>query len=114
MIRRYLLALLLAAGLLVAPFAMANGAAMAMMPDDQPMSMPDDGCGHDMGDKQQQLPGKGKMADACCTAFCAGFAVLPTMAAAIPMTANAAPVLGLSRNFSDIIGELATPPPRQS
>jgi Ni/Co efflux regulator RcnB len=104
-----LLAILIAAAMLFAPFAMQSGAAMAAMASDHHAKMVDKGhC-----DRQPAGDEDSKRADKpCCAAMCAAVAVTPI--APVEPIAHASSVdrptaAQFQRGF---LAKLPTPPPR--
>lgn len=103
-------AMLIAAAMLFAPFAMQSGSAMATAPGDHHAQMENEGhCGN------QPVEGEGKMmGKSCCIAMCTGIA----MTAAAPVEALAfARIAGfpsLVVFHHSYLAKLATPPPRRA
>ncbi|HET7710106.1 MAG TPA: hypothetical protein VFK50_11365 [Sphingomicrobium sp.] len=104
-----LFAILIAAAMLFAPFAMQSGAAMAAMPSDQHAQTMDKGhCeGQPAGDKGS------KSADTpCCAAMCAAVAVAAGSPAEPPAFSPAVERPPLNHSLHGFLARLPTPPPR--
>lgn len=104
-----LFAILIAAAMLFAPFAMQSGSAMAAMPSDHHGQM----TGKDHCEGQ---PATDKDAEAasspCCAAMCAAVAIpAPRLDADQVFTPLPATPLAAS-HYRSVLGEIATPPPR--
>ncbi len=104
-----LFAILIAAAMLFAPFAMQSGSAMAAMPSDHHAQMM--GTGHCEG---QPPTGKdSKSADMpCCAAMCAAIAVAPVAPADPAAFARSIERPSLKQFLHGFLAKLPTPPPR--
>ena len=104
-----LFAILIAAAMLFAPFAMQSGSAMAAMPSDHHSQMMTKGhC-----DGQPTTDKDGKSADMpCCAAMCTAIAVAPTGAIEPHLFTQSAPSVAAQDFQFGFFGELPTPPPR--
>ena len=104
-----LFAILIAAAMLFAPFAMQSGAAMASMPSDQHAQMM--GKGHCEG--QPGTDKTGKSAEmACCPAMCAAVAVVISSPGEPASFARSVERPSLAQFQPGFEAKLPTPPPR--
>lgn len=104
-----LFAVLIAAAMLFAPFAVQSGAAMAAMPSDHHAQMVGEGhCGG-----MPATDGDSKPADIpCCAAMCAAMAVAPVSPADPAEVSRSAERPSLKRSLHGFLAKLPTPPPR--
>lgn len=103
-----LFAMLIAAAMLFAPFAMQSGSAMAAMPSGHHAQM--QGTGHCDG---QPRPDEGKAAEKpCCVAMCAAVTVAPTASAEPHRFSRTVERPALDQFERSFLAELPTPPPR--
>lgn len=102
-------AMLIAAAMLFAPFAMQSGSAMAAMASDHHAQM--QGAGHCDG---QSKSGEGsKSAEKpCCVAMCAAVTVAPTASAEPHSFSRTVERPALDQFERSFLAELPTPPPR--
>lgn len=105
---RAIFAVFLAVALVVAPFGMPNGHAMAAAPSNHHAQMATTGhCG------EQPIEKSGKMLDkSCCTAMCIAIAAAPQPAVGPQFYSKGADRPALSTFHRGVIAELPTPPPR--
>ena len=103
-----LFAILIAAAMLFAPFAMQSGMAMAAMPSDHHAQMMEKGhCQGQPADKDS------KSADMpCCAAMCAAIAVAPVSPADPVAFARSVERPALKKSPHSFLAKLPTPPPR--
>jgi len=103
-----LFAILVAAAMLFAPFAMQSGRAMAAMPSDDHAMMAQDHCeGQPAGDKDGTAA-----EDPCCAAMCAAVAIATRSPVESAVVARAAERPALERFRHGFLAKLPTPPPR--
>lgn len=104
-----LFAILIAAAMLFAPFAMQSGAAMAAMPSGQHAQMM--GKGH--CEEQPATDKTGKSAEmACCPAMCAAVAVVISSPVEPALFARGIERPTLAQFQHGFVAKLPTPPPR--
>lgn len=104
-----LFAILIAAAMLFAPFAMQGGAAMAAMPSDHHAQTM--GEGHCEGQPADDTDGK-SAEKPCCAAMCAALAVSVGPTAEPVVFARVIERPGLARFRHGFLAKLPTPPPR--
>lgn len=108
---RSFFAILIAAAMLLAPFVMPTGSAMAAAPaNHHGEAMPAEHCGEEA---DEMAPDEGS-SSSCCTAMCSAVAAAP---AGISEPALFAPSIerpGAEQFEPGIVAELPTPPPRLS
>lgn len=102
-------AILIAAAMLFAPFAMQSGSAMAATPSDHHARMMDSGhCegqpATDQDNESADMP--------CCAAMCAAIAVAPVSAAEPAAFACSLERPSLKQSLHGFLAKLPTPPPR--
>lgn len=108
---RPLFAMLIAAAMLFAPFAMRAGSAMAMAPADHHAQMMERGhCG------EQPANGKdGETVDkSCCVAVCAAIAIAPVAPLEPQAFAKNVDRPSLTPFHHSFLAKLPTPPPRRA
>lgn len=104
-----LFAILIAAAMLFAPFAVQSGAAMAAMPSDHHAQMM--GKGHCEG--MPATDGDSKPADMlCCAAMCAAMAVAPVSPTDPADVSHSVERPSLKQSLHGFLAKLPTPPPR--
>ncbi len=106
-----LFAILIAAAMLFAPFAMQSGAAMAVMPSDRHAQMMGEGdCeGQPAGDtdgKSNEMPG--------CAAMCAAIAAAPVSPGQPAALTRSIERPALEPSLHGFLAKLPTPPPRRA
>lgn len=105
---RLLFAILTAAAMLFAPFAMQSGMAMAAMPADHNAQMGNGHC-----DDQPATDKDSKSADMpCCAAMCAAIAVAPVSPADPVAFSRSVERPSLKQSLHSFLAKLPTPPPR--
>ena len=106
---RPLFAMLIAAAMLFAPFAMQAGGAMAMAPADHQSQMTESGKCGDQPAKERD--GKG-VEKPCCIAMCTAIAVAPVSPAAPVVFPRSVEQPSLEQFSHGYLAKLPTPPPR--
>lgn len=104
-----LFAILIAAAMLFAPFAMQSGTAMAAMPSDHHGQMMDKG--HCEGQSKPDEDSK-SAEKPCCAAMCAAVAVATGSSAEPAVFARAVERAALQQFRHGFLAKLPTPPPR--
>ena len=106
---RPLFAILIAIGMLFAPFAMQSGSAMAMAPADHQSQMMESGnCGEQPA---KEKDGK-SLNKSCCVAMCAAIAVAPVPPLEPHAFAKGVDHPSLASLHNSYLARLPTPPPR--
>lgn len=104
-----LFAILIAAAMLFAPFAMQSGSAMAAMASDHHAQMAVKGhCGGQPATDKDSPPAE----KSCCVAMCTGIAVAPAAAMEPHVFVQTDPATTPQDFQFGFFGELPTPPPR--
>lgn len=108
---RPLFAIIIAIGMLFAPFAMQMGSAMAMAPTDHRAQMMESGhCG-----EQPAKDHDGKSVDkSCCVTMCTAIAVAPVAPLEPHAFAKSMDRPSLTPFHHGFLAELPTPPPRRA
>ncbi len=102
-------AILIAAAMLFAPFAMQSGSAMAAVPTDHHAQM----MGADHCEGESPTGKDSKSADQpCCAAMCTAIAVAPVSPADPPAFARSVERPSLNQSLHGFLAKLPTPPPR--
>ena len=103
-----LFAILIAAAMLFAPFAMQSGMAMAAMPSDHHTQMMENGhCEGQPADEDSKGAEK-----PCCAAMCTAIAVATSSPAQPAAFARSVEQPSLNRSLHGFLAKLPTPPPR--
>ncbi len=105
-------AILIAAAMLFAPFAMQSGSAMAMAPADHHAQMMDKGhCGDQPAEGEN---GKMAMGKSCCVAMCTAIAVTDTVRVEPLAFGRIVDRPSVQVFHQSYLAKLATPPPRRA